>query len=356
MQGFFPTEKVNYARTLRGFDGRIVSHEFLNVTGGVSQASAAFNNGAKVLGDELVSDVGTAAVLKAHLGEDVVQHSLNIAVFIASDDRSAAIGDEVHLTEAVNDLVYFAVQHNFAVLKLTIAVGVEAHAVAAVAGLEHDVGTGNAIIILQNGVFFAIFAEESKRIAAPLVVNAEGCGNLRILVRLHNRTPNLEADGLAQFARSNCILTGIILMGGAIRVTDIDLNFLKVFGFDCEQALTSLDAILNVFAEILFLGDFNFGIRMNLHAGHDGVGFLQLVVRAAIPDKAGFFNGQRGDVQTEVFELVGGNRVIPASRERGSRDREDHDESDCESQNLLHFFVSLSTVFLQVSRERFPRQ
>ena len=127
-------------------------------------------------------------------------------------------------------------------------------------------------------------------------------------------------------------------MGGAIRVTDIDLNILKVFGFDCEQALTSVDAILNVCAEILSLGDFNFGIRVNLHASHDGVGFLQLVVRAAIPDKAGFFNGQRGDVQTEVFELVGGNRVIPASRERGGRDREDHDESDCESQNLLHFF------------------
>ena len=84
---------------------------------------------------------------------------------------------------------------------------------------------------------------------------------------------------------------------------------------------------------------------MNLGARDDGVGLLKnSKAGAAIPSGVGNgVDGERLNFQAKVLEFDFGDLHIPARRESGGCDSEDHDESDCESQNLLHFFVSLST-------------
>ena len=296
-------------------------------------------------------------VIEAEHAIDFVHDSLESVVQSAGGDVVAIGAHEFEgVVEALGHFVIVTiVLHNAGVDQLgilggAILINLELEAVASLGVADIEVVGA----IVPNFVLFVVLFEHKGAIACPLVVNAELRNNLGILIGLFCIRSDLKGDGctlLENIGRSKCLRDlgasqGFVEIGLVIGGVDsLYLDILQIAGLNLDLRLAVRHISLHSLAEV---GGSRNGYghdSVNLGARDDGVGLLKnSIAGAAIPGGVGgLLSGQSLDFQGQVLELDFGDLHIPARRESGGCDSEDHDESDCESQNLLHFFVSLST-------------
>ena len=310
----------------------------------------------------------SAFIIEAEHTKDFIQNSLYLlvgSIVGIRDDTSGALERKL-VVDLLHDAVVFAAAEN------SDEPGSVDSALLLIEGRERNIITAlTDVEPILNGVMNHLIALAIlcpfKGVAFPLVVNAELRNDLGILIGLFSIRSDLKGDGsalLEDIGRSKRLLDlgasqGLVVIGLVIGSENgLHLDILQVGGLNLDLSLIVGHVSLHVLAEVRLSGDGHGHDSVNLGARDDGVGLLKnSIAGAAIPGGVGgLLSGKSLDLQAEVLELDFFDLDIPTRRESGGCDSEDHDESDCESQNLLHFFVSLSTVFLQVSRERFPRQ